>query len=57
MVPECQEKEVVIVAVFRRSDLVRLHALLACYESPLRTPAEQEERVRDVREMKRCAGT
>jgi hypothetical protein len=39
MVPD-SEQEVVIVAAFRRRDLVRLHALLACYESPFRTTDE-----------------
>jgi hypothetical protein len=39
MVPRCEE-ELVIVAAFRRRDLVRLHTFLACYESPFRTTDE-----------------
>jgi len=37
MVPECEE---IIIAAFRREDLVRLHTLLTCYESPFGTSGE-----------------
>jgi hypothetical protein len=30
----------IIIAAFRREDLVRLHTLLVCYESPFRTSDE-----------------
>jgi uncharacterized protein YcbK (DUF882 family) len=33
MVPQTDE-EIIIVAAFRREDLIRMHTLLACYESP-----------------------
>jgi len=46
MVPSCEE-EVVIVAAFRRGDLVRLHTLLACYTSSFRTAQEAAERYAD----------
>ena len=39
MVPNLEE-DVIIIAAFRRDDLVRLHTLLACYESPFRTTGE-----------------
>jgi hypothetical protein len=42
------EEEVVVVA-FRRTDLMRLHTLLACYESPFRTEGEAAERAGDTR--------
>jgi hypothetical protein len=41
--------EVVVVAAFRCVDLVRLHALLVAYESPLTTPGEEHLRCEDVR--------
>ena len=37
MVPECEE---IIIAAFRREDLVRLHTLLTCYQSPFGTSGE-----------------
>lgn len=39
MVPSLEE-DIIIIAGFRRADLVRLHTLLACYESPFRTADE-----------------
>lgn len=48
MVPSCEE-ELVIVAAFRRDDLVRLHTLLVCYESSFRTSGEAALRVVDER--------
>lgn len=47
MVPSCEE-EVIIVAAFRREDLVRLHTLLMCYESPFRTTGEAADREVDT---------
>jgi hypothetical protein len=47
MVPQCDE-EVIIVAAFRRADLVRLHTLLMCYESPFRTTGEAVDREADA---------
>lgn len=47
MVPECKE-EVIIVAAFRREDLVRLHTLLMCYESPFRATGEATDREADT---------
>lgn len=41
------DEDVLVVAVFRREDLLRLHALLVCFDSPYRTDAEAEERLRD----------
>lgn len=41
--------ETIIVAAFRREDLVRLHTLLACYESPFRSSTEGAARVADER--------
>jgi hypothetical protein len=49
MVPKLEE-DMVIIAAFRRADLVRLHTLLACYESPLLTYAERGERAIDLRD-------
>lgn len=48
MVPSCEEG-VVIVAAFRREDVVRLHSLLVCYASPFRTSGEAEARFADER--------
>ena len=45
MVPETRE-EIVIVAAFRREDLIRLHTLLVCYESP-HTSGEAVDRAAD----------
>lgn len=56
MVSECME-ETVIVAAFRRADLVRLHALLVCYESPFQTTGEAFGREQMLARMKRCVGT
>ncbi len=46
MMPE-SKVAMVIVAVFQREDLVRLHTLLACYASPFRTKQEAAERAAD----------
>jgi hypothetical protein len=50
MMPE-SDAEVVVVAVFRRDDLVRLHSLLACYESPFTTNGERGVQEADVLAM------
>jgi len=48
MVPSCAG-EVVVVAAFRREDLVRLHSLLACFQSPFQTSDEVASRLVDER--------
>ena len=42
--------EIVVVAAFRRADLVRLHALLLMYDSPFTTTGEDAVRREDERE-------
>lgn len=46
--------EVIVIAAFRRADLVRLHVLLATYESPFNIgEAERREDEQAHRELRR----
>ena len=41
--------EVIVIAAFHDADVVRLHALLVAYESPIATPDQERLRCEDVR--------